>query len=175
MRRGSLIIAFSLGACATAAVQSTAMTPASSSNGTTAGRAPEQAVSAAAIVPKEAAPRRAAPNGKATIFMLSRGRNAFLGKLEMDAGAAVPEHRDPTEEYIHVLEGAGIITIDGTRHEIGPGTTVYMPANAVVSFQNGKTPMVAMQVFAGPEPASKYDAWTPVDSTASSPTPGSPP
>jgi quercetin dioxygenase-like cupin family protein len=68
-----------------------------------------------------------------------------------------------TEEYIHVLRGTGTITIDGIQHEIAPGTTIYMPANARVSFDNGDEPMTAIQVFAGPAPADKYDAWTPAD------------
>ena len=98
----------------------------------------------------------------ADIHLLARGDNAFLGKLEMAAGGAVPEHRDATEEYIHILEGGGEFTIDGQTHTVGPGMTIYMPANALVSFKNGPARLVAIQVFAGPEPAVKYDAWTPV-------------
>ena len=45
------------------------------------------------------------------------------------------------------------------HHRIGPGSTIYMPANALVSYQNGDAPLVAIQVFAGPAPAAKYDAW----------------
>ena len=98
----------------------------------------------------------------ADIYLLARGENAFLGKLEMAAGGEVPEHRDPTEEYIHILEGGGVFKIDGQTHQVGPGSTIYMPAGALVSFKNGDVPLVAIQVFAGPGPASKYDAWTPV-------------
>ena len=59
-----------------------------------------------------------------------------------------------------MISGGGTMTIDGDEYEIGPGTTIYMPANAEVSYQNGDEEMIALQVFAGPEPASKYDAWT---------------
>ena len=98
----------------------------------------------------------------ADIYLLARGENAFLGKLEMAAGGEVPEHRDPTEEYIHILAGGGVFKIDGQTHQVGPGSTIYMPAGALVSFKNGDVPLVAIQVFAGPGPAAKYDAWTPV-------------
>ncbi|MEZ4340818.1 MAG: cupin domain-containing protein [Sandaracinaceae bacterium] len=108
----------------------------------------------------EHAARRTSPNGAATIAILAQGDNAFLGQLRTDAGAAVPEHQDPDEEYIIVLEGTGTITIDGESQEIGPGTAVFMPANATVSFQNGDTEMVAIQVFAGPGSAAKYDRWS---------------
>ena len=102
---------------------------------------------------------RAAASGKAKVQFLAMGANAFIGRLELAPGAKVPEHRDATEEYIHVLEGKGVISVDGVKHEIGPGATVYMPANALVSYQNGDAKMVALQVFAGPAPAAKYDKW----------------
>ena len=98
----------------------------------------------------------------ADIHVLARGENAFLGKLEMAPGGEVPEHRDPTEEYIHILAGGGVFTLDGQVHQVGPGSTIYMPPGALVSFKNGDAPLVAIQVFAGPAPAAKYDAWTPV-------------
>jgi len=98
----------------------------------------------------------------ADIHVLARGENAFLGKLEMAPGGEVPEHRDPTEEYIHILEGGGVFKIDGHTHQVGPGSTIYMPPGALVSFKNGDVRLVAIQVFAGPGPAAKYEAWTPV-------------
>jgi quercetin dioxygenase-like cupin family protein len=107
------------------------------------------------------AEQRVAPNGKARVTILARGLEAFVGRLEMDPGAAVPEHRDATEEYIHVLAGSGTITIDDHVYPLATGDTVYMPADAKVSFQNDDAPLVGLQVFAGPEPAAKYDAWTP--------------
>jgi quercetin dioxygenase-like cupin family protein len=137
---------FVLGACAAAAV------------GTQA--APLPATSTAGVLHGDAAERRTSPNGTGTITMLARGSNAFLGKLEMAPGAAVPEHRDATEEYIVVLQGGGTITIDSKAQAVASGDTIYMPANALVSYQNGDTALVALQVFAGPEPARKYEAWT---------------
>lgn len=102
---------------------------------------------------------RWAPSGKAHVEILARGTNAFVGRLHVEAGAAVPEHQDPTEEYIHVLQGTGTLTIDGWVSEVGPGDTVFMPARATVSYQNGDEEMVAIQVFSGPESADKYDGW----------------
>jgi quercetin dioxygenase-like cupin family protein len=108
------------------------------------------------------APRRRAPNGRAQIALLALGNEAFVGRLELDPDAIVPEHRDPTEEYLVVLEGSGTIFIDGVEHAVETGATVFMPANALVTFQNGPAPLVAIQVFAGPESAAKYDAWDPI-------------
>ncbi len=105
------------------------------------------------------APRRASPAGTGTVAFLARGNNAFVGRLEMDPGAMVPEHQDSTEEYIHVLEGHGTITIDGVVSDVRPGATIFMPANATVSYRNGDARLVAIQVWAGPAPAAKYDSW----------------
>lgn len=150
------LAAFALGACTTAAVQSAAAPPPSDAPPQASASAPPEGL----LVRADQAQRRRAPNGTATITVLARGEEAFLGQLQMEPGAAVPEHRDATEEYIHVLQGRGTMTLDGHRFEVGPGDTVYMPANAKVSFQNGAEPMRAIQVFSGPQPADKYEAWT---------------
>ena len=100
-------------------------------------------------------------SAKAKITFLARGDNAFVGKLELDGGGKVPVHRDATEEYIHVLKGTGTISIDGVEHALKPGSTVFMPANAEVHYTNGPDRLEAIQVFAGPEPAAKYDGWGP--------------
>jgi quercetin dioxygenase-like cupin family protein len=113
----------------------------------------------AEVRPLSAAPRKLAPSGKASVMLLAEGHNAFVGKLELAPDAAVPEHQDPTEEYIHVLSGHASMVMDGQRYDVEPGTTIYMPAFATVSVQNGPEPLVAIQVFAGPEPARKYDTW----------------
>ena len=143
-----LVLGFGLGACATAATQTLASeepTPAPATVG--------------AVTPAGDAVTKTAPSGKATITILAQGDNAFVGRLEMEADGAVPEHRDATEEYIHILEGTGTITIEGQDHDVAPGTTIYMPANALVTYKNGPSKLVALQIFAGPEPAKKYDAW----------------
>lgn len=159
MRIAHVVVAFLVGACSTAAVQSSA----TSTSPEPAPAAPAAATwmpeISAAVIKAAAAEVRTAPSGKAGVTILARGENAFVAKLRMDAGAAVPVHRDATEEYIHVLSGGGTITVDGTEHAIAAGDTVYMPANAEVSFQNGDAELVGLQVFAGPEPASKYGAW----------------
>ena len=101
---------------------------------------------------------RVGPGG-ARVVELLRGENAFIGELTLPAGGRVPPHRDPTEEYLVVLKGKGTVTIDGTAYPVSPGTLVYMPARAKVSYVNGARSLVALQVFAGPEPSAKYDEW----------------
>jgi quercetin dioxygenase-like cupin family protein len=126
-----------------------------------ASSAPAEGARASVITRADEAQVKVAPSGKAMAAMYAMGEQAYFGRLELDAGAAVPEHADPTEEFIYVLSGGGTMRIDGATHEVGPQTLVYMPAGAVVSFTNGPERLVALQVFAGPGPAAKYDAWAP--------------
>lgn len=114
----------------------------------------------ASAVALESAPEALSPPKTARIRHLARGHNAYVGHLELDAGARVPLHRDASEEFIYILEGGGRMTIDGQAFVVGPGMTIYMPANAEVSFDNGETKTVGLQIFAGPASADKYQGWT---------------
>lgn len=157
--------AFTLGACAATAAGSRAddTSPAARATPTTAAAARIASLAAAPAAGSVVVPglqeKRRAPHGKAEVTVLARGREAFVGRLRLEAGAKVPAHRDPTEEFIHVLSGCGTMTMNGERFEVGPDTTVYMPAGAEVSFENGGEPLVAVQVFADPGPEQKYAAW----------------
>lgn len=107
-----------------------------------------------------------APSGKATVHLLAGAaegtEHAFLAVLDIAPGAGVPQHRDPTEEYIYVLEGGGEITIDGRKHALRAGSAVFMPADAEVSFAAlPEVPTRVVQVFAPRGPESKYDGWAP--------------
>ncbi len=153
MRPLAILIALIIGACAGTAVHTVAqdMAPAVTPA--------KPAASAATVVDMDRAEHRQVGGGKAEVWLLARGNNAFVGRMELDAGFKVPLHRDPTEEYIHVLRGSGTLTIDGKAHQLKAGSTVFMPANAQVSYVNGPERMVALQVFAGPGPADKYGEW----------------
>lgn len=115
----------------------------------------------ATVVTTASSVAKLSPNGAASIRQLARGQQAFIGLLTLNGGGKVPKHADATEEFIYVIDGGGTLHIDGKKHRIGPGTMVYMPAGATVSYANGPTPLVALQVFAGPSPADKYGIWKP--------------
>lgn len=162
-----LVFAFLLGACATAAATSSARpsplaNQRASADGSDDGdeNSEGEQPSGPTVIPFDEAERRRSPSGTASIAILARGKNAFIGRLEMEPGGEVPEHSDATEEFVHVLQGGGTLYIDHKKYSIGPGTTIYMPADAIVRFEGSPgQPLVALQVFAGPEPANKYDEW----------------
>ncbi len=107
---------------------------------------------------------RSSPSGKATVRVLAGpdhggAEHALMAVLELAANAEVPTHRDATEEFVYVLEGGGLITIDGKRHTLSKGDAVYMPAGAEVRYINGPTMSQVLQVFAPPGPEQKYEGW----------------
>ena len=106
--------------------------------------------------------RKQVGGGKAVIEIFKEGKNAFLARLTLAPHGAVPQHRDPTEEYLIIEAGGGEITIDGVKRKVKAGDVIYMPAGAEVSYKNGSETLVALQVFAGPKSARKYDKWTPI-------------
>lgn len=121
--------------------------------------APQAQVKSSIVSEKTKAPTRVAPNGKARIRILAQGQNSFIGELWLAPNAQVPLHRDPTEEYLHIISGQGHITIDGKTTAVSAGSTVFMKANAEVQFKNGPNPLVCIQVFSGPQSANKYMKW----------------
>lgn len=106
--------------------------------------------------------RKQVGGGKAVIEIFKEGKNAFFARLTVGPNGAVPLHRDPTEEYLLIESGSGELTIDGVKHHVKAGDLIYMPARAEVSFKNGPQPLIALQIFAGPESARKYDKWAPI-------------
>ena len=123
---------------------------------------PEQSSTASAqgeIINTKSVEKRQVGQGKAIIELMKTGKSAFIGRLTLAANAKVPQHRDPTEEYLLIEQGQGLITIDGQKTKVKQGDLIYMPAHAEVSFINGAQKLVALQIFAGPKSAVKYNKW----------------
>jgi len=114
---------------------------------------------APAVVTASAMPARRSPSGTAIATELARGDHAYLALMRLEPGAKIPAHQDESEEYLYVLEGGGEITIDGSTWTIAAGMAVFMPSRATVSYTNGTTASVVVQVFADPRSAAKYEAW----------------
>lgn len=103
--------------------------------------------------------------GLVRAVLLARGQNAYLGKLILQPRAQVAPRRTATEEYLYIIEGSSVLTVNGQSYIIGPNMAVYIPADGEVSFIVGSEPLVAVQVFAGPEPAARYNEWKTFDSS----------
>ena len=59
-----------------------------------------------------------------------------------------PAHHHTYDEVVHVLAGQGVVHLDGTETEIGPGTSIYLPPLQPHCLENtGPDPLQVLGVF----------------------------
>ncbi|MFU8805479.1 MAG: cupin domain-containing protein [Bradymonadaceae bacterium] len=117
------------------------------------------------VVHTNRAPQKVGEDGQVRAIMLTQGQNAYMGKIVLEPNAQLSDRRHNAEEYLYIIEGSSVITIDGQSYILGPRMAVYIPTDAEVGFVNGNERFVAVQVYAGPGPAEAYDGWQTRDST----------
>jgi quercetin dioxygenase-like cupin family protein len=66
----------------------------------------------------------------------------------MEAGQLLPEHPAPAAMF-HVLDGTGLVSIDGTPTEVGPGSTIVVPSGAQRGWR-ARTRLVFLGCLANP-------------------------
>jgi quercetin dioxygenase-like cupin family protein len=72
-----------------------------------------------------------------------------LGVARLSPGETLRAHRHKQAEAYLVLDGAGIVTIDGSAHAVGPGAGVFIAGNAVHSVEStGQTELRVAYVLA---------------------------
>ena len=59
------------------------------------------------------------------------GERIQVGLIRMPRGTGARPHTHPNEQWIYVLEGALDSDVEGVKTRVGPGSLVYIPANAV--------------------------------------------
>ena len=71
------------------------------------------------------------------------------GVAEIVPGGVLPRHHHEPEETYYVLSGRGVVEIDDTRTEIGPGTAVFIPPDAEHALHCiGAEPLIFLFTFA---------------------------
>jgi quercetin dioxygenase-like cupin family protein len=69
--------------------------------------------------------------------LISAGRTPSdaltFGVARLPPGGALHAHRHAQVEVYFVLEGSGIVTVDGARHAVGQGDAVFLPGDAIHS------------------------------------------
>ena len=67
-----------------------------------------------------------------TLFSADRTetRGMVLGIAEFGPEGTLLPHRHAPSEIYYGLAGAGVVTIDGIAHAIGPGVALYIPGEA---------------------------------------------
>ncbi len=72
-----------------------------------------------------------------------------LGVARLSPGETLRAHRHEQAEAYLVLDGAGIVTIDGLAHAVGPGAGIFIAGNALHSVETtGQTDLRVAYVLA---------------------------
>lgn len=75
------------------------------------------------------------PDGPRPSILLADEKVKII-MVGLEAGQKIPEHPEAAALY-HFLEGNGRMLVDGRSYEIGPGTTIIMPAGTVRGLEAG--------------------------------------
>ena len=59
----------------------------------------------------------------------------LVNEFEVAGGSAVFPHSHPTHEFYYVMNGKGVMTIDGEDRDISQGDLVYIPPDKVPSLR----------------------------------------
>lgn len=113
----------------------------------------------ASVVHADRLTPRVAEEGNIRMVPLTEGERGFLGEFSLKAGAEVEPKVREEEEYLYVLTGSAILSVDDESFLVGPRVAVYLPEGAEVSWTNGSQRLVALQFLAGATPGSEYESW----------------
>ena len=81
-------------------------------------------------------------------------RGLLVGTAELPAGGRLIRHHHAPPEAYYILEGRGQVEVGGEVIEVGPGSAVYIPADAThAAFNTGTAPLRFVWIF----PADRFD------------------
>jgi len=66
---------------------------------------------------------------------IANGPNMYQQRAELDRGSLMPEHRHPQEQIAYCVSGHVCLVVDGVRHDLTPGDSVYIGGNVPHSAQ----------------------------------------
>lgn len=87
-------------------------------------------------------------NGDMVQKVLARGGKLMLAETAFPKkGAVLPDHSHDHEQVTYMVKGRLLFSVEGVRREIGPGDSVYIPANAVHGARVLEDGTVAVDAF----------------------------
>lgn len=60
---------------------------------------------------------------------ITTGEKMYQMRASLESGSVLPEHRHAQEQITHVIIGRLRFIVAGVPHELGPGESLYLPAN----------------------------------------------
>ena len=63
-------------------------------------------------------------------------RDLTAGVAELEPAGWLGHHRHAPSEVYYVIEGEGVLTIDGSEHPVTAGTAVYVPGDSEHGIRN---------------------------------------
>lgn len=104
------------------------------------------------------APRYALAGDAGVVTLLVQADIA-TSRLELNAGARVPEHTHDSSETLVVLEGSGTVTLDGAKYAVTSGDTIHIP-KVTRHAAEATTRFVAVQIYAPAGPEQRFTRGT---------------
>jgi len=85
--------------------------------------------------------------------VFSRDRTAtsalYTGLTELAPGGWLGRHRHAQPEVYHLVEGSGVVVLDGVEHRVAAGSAVFIPGDAEHGIRNtGTGPLRFVYAFA---------------------------
>lgn len=66
---------------------------------------------------------------------LTRSEGLTVGVARLPPSGSLHTHRHEQHEAYYVLDGVGVVTIEGTARRVSPGVAVFIPGNALHSVE----------------------------------------
>jgi len=102
------------------------------------------------IVRREDAPRLETVKGRHDEILMA-GEKCMMMINTIGLGIPTPPHRHPHEQIGFLVEGRGVLYVDGERREIEAQAAFLIPPNAAHNFDaTGASPAVLIEAFAPP-------------------------
>ncbi|MBI3973837.1 MAG: cupin domain-containing protein [Chloroflexi bacterium] len=83
-------------------------------------------------------------------FAVASGEKLMLSRVELDAGAVVPEHQHPHEQFGIVVEGDAEFTIGGETRHLVEGDYYAIPGGVLHKVITGPHGAVCLDIFSPP-------------------------
>lgn len=71
-------------------------------------------------------------------------RALSAGVAEIGQGGSLELHRHDEPEVYYILEGAGIMSINGVETAVSPGSAIYIPGDAEHGIRNEAAPLLKL-------------------------------